>query len=159
MNDIIFDFLKVSRPDNCGRMISDIWNYSYEKIETTHNYIQWLFPLFERSAFSTDAPILTVDLAEQIYADEICKSSLNRSLSLMRSFYGNNSHWANPSDHNLLRITRILKSSALLLGKACSIEFYKFIMLRCNELEFKPLTTTIDYWNEATTVTLAQYRA
>jgi len=158
MDELIVAFLRMERPDNRGRMVSDIWSFSCENLENEHDYIQWLFPLFERSAFSSDAPILTINSAEFITTDEICKTSLNRSLSIMQYFYRENSHWAKPNNHNLLRITRILKSVALLLGKVPSIEFYSFIMMRCNELVFKPSSIVIDFWNKATEAGLAQYR-
>lgn len=158
MDDSIVAFLRMEKPDNRGRMVSDIWNYSNEDLESTHDYIQWIFPLFERSAHSPGAPILTTNSAERIVADEGCNYSLNRSLSIMRSFYGKESLWAKPNNHNLLRITRILKSSALLLGKVPSMEFYDFIMLRCNELGFKPSSTAVDFWNEAMSAELAQYQ-
>lgn len=157
MDDPIVACLRTERSDDRGRMIMDIWNYSNEDLENTHDYIQWLFPLFERSAYSPNAPILTIKSAEQIIADKICKNSLNHSLFAMRSFYEENSHWVESNNHNLLRITRVLKSSALLLGKVTSIEFYNFIMLRCGNLKFKPSIATTEFWKKATAAELAQY--
>lgn len=157
MSESIVAFFRMESPDNCGRMIVDIWNYSDRELEDVHDYIQWLFPLFEESAYSLRCPLLTVNSAKQIIADEICKSSFRRSLSVMRSFYKRNLHWAKSGNHNLLRITRILKSTALLLGKASSIEFYNLIMMRCNELEFIPSIDTIDFWENATAAELVQY--
>lgn len=156
-NRSIITFLRGEGVDNRGRVISDIWSYSYERLEDAHDYIQWLFPLFEKSAYFPDSPTLTIDVAEQIAKDEICRSSLNHSLSTMRAFYGNNSHWARLDDHNLLRITRIIKSSALLLGETPATEFYNFVVLSCDKLGFKPSGITIDFWNEAKTARLTQY--
>lgn len=45
--------------DSQGRTIEEIWEWDHEDLEDTHDYIQWLFPLQERSAFNPDAPVLT----------------------------------------------------------------------------------------------------
>lgn len=41
----ITNFLKGTGKDKQGRTLQDIWNFSDEQLESTHNYIQWLFPL------------------------------------------------------------------------------------------------------------------
>jgi len=158
MNNLIVAFLRKEDPDIYGRMIVDIWNYSYEELEDTHDYIQWLFPLFETSAHSSNAPVLTISLAEKINADEVCNSSLKHSLVTMHAFYDGVSHWARHDDHNLLRITRILKSSALLIGKKFSRDFFDFIMQRCRELNFKPSSEVMEFWNSAMNAEISQYR-
>lgn len=158
MHNSLVSFLRLNSPDNQGRLISDIWEYPLEKLETSHDYIQWLFPLFEISAHHPEAPILTINVAKQIITDEACLSSLSRSLLTMRTFYENSSHWATPKNHNMLRITRIIKSSALLLGERISSEFYEFIMMLCDKLKFIPLNTTINFWNEAKAAKLEMYQ-
>ena len=31
-------------PDTHGRYIEDIWEFNHQKLEYTHNFIQWIFP-------------------------------------------------------------------------------------------------------------------
>ena len=42
-------FLSNKEPDFKNRFLQDIWNYSDEQIEHTHDFIQLLFPLDEES--------------------------------------------------------------------------------------------------------------
>lgn len=55
---IIVAFYRNQRPDSQRRMIEDIWLWDYQKLEYTHDYIQWLFPLQQKSRFNPDAPLL-----------------------------------------------------------------------------------------------------
>ena len=43
------NFLINAEPDFKDRFLNDIWNFSDEDIEHTHDFIQLLFPLNERS--------------------------------------------------------------------------------------------------------------
>ena len=44
--------------DFAGRRIEDIWRMSLDELEYNHDYIQWLFPLRERSGVQPDVPVL-----------------------------------------------------------------------------------------------------
>jgi hypothetical protein len=48
----ILTFYQGQSPDSSGRMIETIWSWDYQKLEYTHDYIQWLFPLKEKSRFN-----------------------------------------------------------------------------------------------------------
>ncbi|MFQ4137722.1 opioid growth factor receptor-related protein [Nodosilinea sp. PGN35] len=34
-----------------GRMIQEIWSWNFEELECVHDFVQWLFPLPEKSAW------------------------------------------------------------------------------------------------------------
>ena len=113
-----------------GRKLEDIWRYSLDELEDNHDYIQWLFPLRERSAFNPHAPIVDDATIASFRSDDTLRRNLERSLEVMLDFYGlriggerivrsatfgeRSTNWLIPGNHNFLRLTRILKSLSLL---------------------------------------------
>lgn len=110
----------------------DIYNRDLESIlktkdmlcfELSHNYIQWLFPLREKSNFAHSIP-LTDEMVDYIKSNETILNNIKLSFIKMLEFYGfsyaNNEiipvmskkemiiRWMNRGNHNFLRITRIL---------------------------------------------------
>jgi Opioid growth factor receptor (OGFr) conserved region len=125
----IIHFYANAAPDHRGRYLLDILRWPDESLEATHDYIQWLFPLSERSGFNFHAPILDPQTMQQFRARLDLKQNLHRSFVLMLTFYGlqmdesrparvvrapffveRSANWLTPGNHNHLRITRILKS-------------------------------------------------
>lgn len=125
----ILAFYRGERPDSEGRMISAIRSFSHKVLESTHDYIQWLFPIRTRSRFNPDAPILDDATIHAFLTDERLRAELLTSLRVMLDFYGfrleaprggpvavvrsrawdeRRRTWLSPHNHNFLRITRIL---------------------------------------------------
>ena len=75
-------------PNSAGQTISDILNYSYEEQEAIHDYIQWLFPLREPSAFNPDAPVLSQQDIQSFRGSEVLQKQLLDALKKMLAFYG-----------------------------------------------------------------------
>jgi hypothetical protein len=111
--------------------IQEMWKWEGRQIEGIHSFIQWLFPLDEPSANNFKAPILTKDEIVQFRTDVTVRDNMMMSLRIMLKYYGftldpdgetiqkaddfeARSGWIYPSNHNYLRITRILKSLVLL---------------------------------------------
>ena len=114
--------------DTEGRFLRDIRAWDARRLESVHDYIQWLFPLRTFSRFNPDAPILDDEIVGRFLADEKLRAELLVSFRQMLTFYGFDYHevadqpvvtpardavarqcnWLNPGNHNLLRITRIL---------------------------------------------------
>jgi hypothetical protein len=84
----IVAFYKSEIPDSANRKIDDIWKMSLEELENTHNYIQWLFPLREKSSFNPSAPTLNNQVIEYIQKDKAIQEALLKSLTVMLNFYG-----------------------------------------------------------------------
>jgi hypothetical protein len=102
------------------------WKGNYKKLEARHDFIQWLFPIRELSAFNGDAQSLQLHEAERIQKE--FPDKVQAVYELMLDFYGmqllnaktgvigrkpnHEDCYANlnSSGHNYLRITRILKS-------------------------------------------------
>jgi hypothetical protein len=116
--------------DHVGRLISSIHQFDFRELEWTHNYIQWLFPLATRSNFNAQAPLLTEEDRVGFYRDPVIRRNFRTSLELVWEFYGfricetgdlgrtgrweeRRDNWLTPGNHNLLRITRVLRSSML----------------------------------------------
>uniref|UniRef100_A0A674MNC0 Opioid growth factor receptor-like 1 n=1 Tax=Takifugu rubripes TaxID=31033 RepID=A0A674MNC0_TAKRU len=102
------------------------WRGDYDKLEHNHTYIQWLFPLREQG-LNFYAHELTQDEIKEFQSTREAKRRFLVAYSLMLDFYGvklldksgnvaRAPNWQerfrhlNESQHNYLRITRILKS-------------------------------------------------
>lgn len=130
----IVAFYRGQGNDHRGRTLPQIWSFSLAALEDTHDYIQWLFPLTERSAFNPAAPILTPADIATFRAEAMIQAHLARSLRVMLHFYGFTPEmspaphfakraavWLAPHNHNFLRLTRILKSLRV-LGRAADAD-------------------------------------
>ncbi|XP_072290367.1 opioid growth factor receptor-like protein 1, partial [Eucyclogobius newberryi] len=102
------------------------WRGDYDKLEHNHNYIQWLFPLREQG-LNFYAHELTQEEIKEFQSTREAKRRFVAVYSLMLDFYGvklldrngkvaraanweHRFHHLNESQHNYLRITRMLKS-------------------------------------------------
>lgn len=122
-------------PDCEGRLFDDILSFSDEELEKYHDYIQWIFPTDEPSRFNKNAPLLTEVELEDFQKSKVVQANFFKALSRIMKFYGLNvafdknnrlilfekaynfeeriNKWCKSNNHNLLRITRILKSTVL----------------------------------------------
>ena len=104
--------------DDRGRWLRDIQAWDDDRLERVHDYIQWLFPLPEASGFNPGAPLLTPDDVAAFRADPALRRALLASLQRMRRFYGLPGSaarpWLTPGNHNMLRLSRVLRSLHLL---------------------------------------------
>lgn len=125
----LLEFYLGRAPDHRGRYLHEILTWTDNQLEDVHDYIQWLFPTFERSAFQPNAPILTKETASTFRASAELKDRLKASFKHLLRFYGlaldestrlrvtpgpnfqqRAETWLASPNHNHLRITRILKS-------------------------------------------------
>src|SRR6476661_4163152 len=84
----LLGFYSGTGSDDRGRRLEDIWRFSHEELEDVHDYIQWLFPLAERSAFNPGAPVLDEATIQRFRTDETLRRNVERSLGVMLDFYG-----------------------------------------------------------------------
>ena len=47
--------------DDRGRRLEDVLGWDHHQLELVHDYIQWMFPLTERSMAQPSAPVLSAD--------------------------------------------------------------------------------------------------
>ena len=110
-----YDFLS-GGVDHAGRTHAFICDQSDDWIESTHDFIQWLFPIEDERSRGASIPNLTDEEVEMIKQSEEAQKAMLLSASRMRRFWSKNQHWVTEHDHNHLRITRCIKSLRLLVG-------------------------------------------
>ena len=135
--------------DHAGRYLKDIWDFDDKAIEQTHDFIQWMFPLKERSESVPGVPTLSADDIEAICASEIARANLARSAEWYLGFLKRNDHWIKPYDHNHLRITRAIKSISLLASRERAFAFKKSIFLLSENRIDGIGSKAISFWNNA----------
>ena len=126
----LVDFLNETGPDHQGRYLRDIWDLDDKAIEQTHDFIQWMFPLTEKSMSVPGVPTLSAEDVEAIRASEVARANLEQSAQWYLGFLQRNDHWIKSYDHNHLRITRVIKSIRLLINNKFADEIkYEITLL------------------------------
>jgi hypothetical protein len=151
-------------PDSEGRTIHDILTFSLHDLEVVHDYIQWLFPVRERSHFNPKAPLLSDEDIRVFRASEVLKGTLHKAFLKMLEFYGFELHdkqvvrsanwnqrkgWLTPYNHNFLRITRILTSLRLLGLEECAQALYSVLEEVRHEHVARIGVETWRFWTDA----------
>ena len=170
VEDALLRFYRLEGRDARGRTLGDIWAWDDERLESVHDYIQWLFPLPEPSAFNPAAPILTEAAVAAFRADPHLQQRLLRSLATMLAFYGlalsagsggapriqpaaafaaKSRGWLHPGNHNHLRMTRILTSLRLLGLGDHARAFYACLIDVARDHPHAVSETTLAYWQRA----------
>ncbi|CAN0252809.1 unnamed protein product, partial [Scytosiphon promiscuus] len=113
-----------------GPSLTEMLKQSDSWLEQTHDYIQWLFPTKQASQMVPNAPVLSdADIVEVGRKGEKPQRNMVSALGRMLEFYGLtiverwnmlyvrkgenfdlNAKWMEASDHNALRLTRIISS-------------------------------------------------
>jgi hypothetical protein len=169
-------FYSSTGTDDRDRSIDDVHSFSTDELERNHDFIQWLFPLFERSAANPSAPVLDEDAASFFRSDPAIRRRMRRSVEVMLDFYGLTLDqdgdrlrvsraatfeerarvWLTRGNHNFLRLTRIMKSLSI-LGEA---PLARAILAGLEEIAAdNPGTvgeTTLKYWQGAVSSTHPQ---
>lgn len=82
------DFYAGSGRDDRGRSLQQIQTWSDGELERVHNYMQWLFPVTERSAFNPRAPILDAKTIGEFHKRPGLRAHLEISFVRMLAFFG-----------------------------------------------------------------------
>ena len=163
----LVDFYRGQATDTERRHLEDIWTWDDEELEFVHDYIQWLFPLPDASAFNPDAPILTGDddIAE-FAADPQLRANLAKSFERLLRFFGltldasgavieadnfasrSADIWEAPN-HNWLRMTRILRSLTLLGLSSSALAFFVKLREFRQGTRFRITPDTFLHWKNA----------
>lgn len=153
--------------DHQERTIEDIWTMMFSELESHHDYIQWLFPLYEPSSVNPSAPLLSSQLINQMFDSPAMQENLLSSFDTMAAFLGftrtsDNSiersdqfdiqsrKWCCAANHNQLRITRILKSLTAFGYGELANNLCEFLLL---EIDHKGISLSdipaVSFWIEA----------
>ncbi|KAK9821675.1 hypothetical protein WJX74_007414 [Apatococcus lobatus] len=133
----------------------------WEFLEDEHAYIQWMFPLEVKSGIVARAPIVTPEDTALFASDEGLQHIVLEMLDIMLYFYGLKRskeiikvknerlfrYSLRPYNHNLLRISRILRSLRLLGRGKESIALFE--VLETSLAEVAGLKRTFTFWHKA----------
>lgn len=151
MNTALTNFLSGSGTDHAGRTYQDILDQDDQWLEYTHDWVQWCFPLFEKSQSVKSAP--TLESSNEVEVIKTCSSCQeNMRLGLIRyaEFLRDNDHWLRYHDHNHLRITRVVKSTMMLMSEEQAGEFYSYVIKNIGSRKGdKPSSVSARYWKLA----------
>jgi len=156
----IIGFLENTTPDYKGRFHMEILKFTDKELEECHDQIQWMFPLHEDSAFAETYPVLTPSVVDACVRSGAVKKNMILGANRMSKFYGfglDNSpihkRWASDQlgrpNHNLLRITRIIRSLRFMSLEDEAKQFYKFAFEIATQQKLG--NKTFEYWDKAMT--------
>ncbi|KAG9187259.1 hypothetical protein G6011_05130 [Alternaria panax] len=74
--------------DALNRQLHQILAWPDQQLESTHNYIQMLFPLPEGSPFNMEAPVISLEVMQAFRSRSELRQGLRLSFERMLSFYG-----------------------------------------------------------------------
>jgi hypothetical protein len=116
--------------DDDGRTFDEILGWDDARLEMVHDYIQWIFPLPERSGANPWAPVLDAGTIAAIRNGAEMQGRLRAAFERMLVFYGfalegdavvqgprfaiASRNWLHAANHNHLRLTRMLRSLRVL---------------------------------------------
>jgi hypothetical protein len=162
----ILEFYRGHKTDIEGRTLEQLWAMNDDELEELHDYIQWLFPLPEPSAFNPDAPLLTEYDIAIFKSDPVIQANLRESYERILRFLGlalaedkkvvegdnfqkRISEVWEVFNHNWLRITRILGCLTLLGQEKQAKALYERLAEYVRTVRFPIPPDTFRYWTEA----------
>jgi Opioid growth factor receptor (OGFr) conserved region len=174
-NSVLLDFYSGVGTDDRGHYLKEMLQWLDAQLEEVHDYIQWMFPLAERSGFNIHAPILTVSEISEFRSNPELRKNLKASFVRILGFYGlilsgsrplivkralhfgeASRNWITPGNHNHLRITRILKSLLTLGLEEEALAFYDCLddIYRAESAKLNPgiSEATLSFWQRAANV-------
>ena len=84
----LITFYEETSTDSRGRRLTDILRWGVNKLELSHDYIQTLFPLPERSGVNDRAPIIDRQVFEAFRSRTDLQERLRDAFKKMLWFYG-----------------------------------------------------------------------
>jgi hypothetical protein len=124
------DFLGRGGADHRGRTLKELLGWPDARLESEHDFIQWLFPLDTPSPVNPLAPVPSRADFAALARDAAVREGSRAAFARMLAFYGlrrddaagrvakaatwSGKDWAQHATHNDLRLTRILRSLTLL---------------------------------------------
>ena len=149
MKSQLVAFLEGSGTDSRSRRLKDVWQFDDDEIEHTNDFIQWMFPLTEASGSNFSAPNLRASDVDVIRSSAECQQNLETSASWILAFFKRSEEVAQFTNHNHLRVTRIIKSLRLLHSDQLADQFKQAIlaMIQAKGARINPIT--VAFWLES----------
>ena len=145
--------------------LQDIWDYTPQEKEDIHSYIQWLFPTDRPSDFNAIGPCFDKEDFIHLRRNQTIIDNVIHSFKAMLEFFhlqledsfggyvvtksssfDEKADWLRSSDHNQLRISRVLRSLHLFGRQEIADAFHEFLLTLKGTTRIKP--KTFDYWEK-----------
>ena len=151
---VILDFLSGSGKDAYGRSLYETLSWTNEQLEQCHSQVQWVFPLHEESRHANVYPIITPEIVEAAKKLSVIAENLRLAKGRFENFLGlepisesRQDLWCVDRNHNLLRVTRIIRSLRLFGLDDEAADFYEKV--RESGCKRDISVTTLRYWLKA----------
>jgi len=152
-----------------GRTLSFILQWPDEELEYSHNYIQIIFPLPERSPVNFQAPVIDRATFDAFQSRPELRARLKESFIRILRFYGfelqeakdgpkispaanfvpASKNWVMQFNHNHLRITRIIRSLRILGLEQEAEAFFAALEQLCQSANGRISSRSLMYWTRA----------
>tara|TARA_B100000035_G_scaffold178777_1_gene152475 strand:+ start:734 stop:1180 length:447 start_codon:yes stop_codon:yes gene_type:complete len=144
------DFLSNGGTDFKGRTLESIWSFTDQQIESTHDFVQIIFPLDKPSQSTFHGNYLdSNELVNKIKDSSTAKENILKSSKWYFSFLKRNIWlWNRKYDHNQLRITRVIECLRLLVSEDEADDFHKNV-LEIIEDDNRVNETSLNFWQKA----------
>ncbi|HEX3986359.1 MAG TPA: opioid growth factor receptor-related protein [Acidobacteriaceae bacterium] len=162
-------FYRDGARDDRGRTLAEILAWPDDRLESVHDFIQWLFPLPERSGANPGAPTLDAATIEAFHGTTAMRDRLHQAFERMLLLYGlawtasaagatvtrlpdfreRAQNWLWPMNHNHLRLTRVLRSTLLVGLEAESKALFHALNAIYREFPDRISTRTHAFWSDA----------
>lgn len=153
----IYNFFNGTDTDHAGRTIQDYLDMSNETLELIHDYIQWAFPTRQPSQCqAANAPLLSDEAVALVNDDMTAQGNYYSMWIRITRFYMETNHWLVDTDHNHLRITRIIESSAEFFNVRTAEIFAKIILNRNIDAGSPVSAKSMDFWMRALDAAMAR---
>lgn len=157
----VVNFYREERGNNVGHTLSEILTWTNGALEMEHDWVQWVFPSNEASMLNGEAPVLTEDESKIFQADPELREKMKQSLVRFLDFLDmkliqegppviaakdeNVPWWLRQFNHNMLRVTRCMKSLRL-----CGLTEYATALYDClRAYKDRVSPNTWSYWKDA----------
>ena len=134
--DNLAAFLAGRGKDSRGRTLEDVWEKDDGWWDRTHDFIQWIFPTAERSRYNLFAPVCSA-------SDALDYPNIEKSYNRFCTFL-NNIDWRHKGNHNILRITRVIKSLRIFGRNDLADQLLEKVMDETKDI--KGLEKSKSYW-------------
>ncbi|KAI0154581.1 hypothetical protein GGR57DRAFT_106318 [Xylariaceae sp. FL1272] len=170
--------------DARGRTFQEILTkWSDDQLEMHHDYIQWVFPLTESSAYQSGAPVLDEETLLQFRTSAHLQYQVLLMLQRLLQFYGFSSHlqydeknaekpfhlaitategspepyrsWLSARTHNHQRITRMIRCLRLVHLNGIAVEVCN-AFVHVNALFDRVQKTSVEFWQRAASLPLEE---
>lgn len=163
----VLEFYKNGARNDQGVTLEEIWQKDSDWLEKNHCFIQWLFPLKQKSGPNPTASTTNNQTIAEFKNDPTLQEKMRRSFEVMLAFFGLQKqgdviieapnfnqaaqNWLVNNKHNHLRITRILTSLRVHgLEKDAKAFFAKLQQIYATDLGRNEITAdTFSFWKSA----------